>query len=110
MSSGAFGLVDYEDEDEDAPIGPSNGNEVEVHIDKESGGVGMQPDKLIPNVKRKSIPVAETKNLDDMLEQQKNEKQIMNVEVPELLKSSNPLQEERAWKRHRNVSRRWWEI
>ena len=69
-------------------------------------GVGMQPDKLIPNVKRKPIPVAETRNLDDMLEQQKNEKQNMNVEVSELLKSSNPLQEERAWKRHRNVSRR----
>ena len=106
MSSGTFGLVDYEDEDEDAPIGSSTGNEVDVHIDKESGDEGMQPDKLIPNVKRKPIPVAETKNLDDMLEHQKNEKQNINIEVPELLKSSNPLQEERAWKRHRNVSRR----
>lgn len=70
--SGSFGLVDYEDEDEDPPtVRQDNFNErqLEVHSDgfilssgmKDSVWLDKEEDKVIQNIKRKSILSADFK-------------------------------------------------
>eukprot|EP00250_Pteridium_aquilinum_P011113 c19843_g1_i1 orf=845-3544(-) len=77
--SGSFGLVDYDDEDEDVPTaGRNNGNE-EVHAgavalttsSKDSVWLDREEDKMIQNVKRKPLPSSEVREEADLLKRRK---------------------------------------
>ena len=65
ICSGSFGLVDYDDDEDDLPTVQSNGNEegsvVVAAVSNDSVWLDREEDEMIQNVKRrKYFPITET--------------------------------------------------